>query len=965
MSGDYTRSTFRPERRYSSVRLQQGRIQLDADWNEAADIALATGRAGLADVVGATGVPDGAAGFALVPADPDGAGTATDLLIGRGRAYVDGLLVDNGPPEPTALAPVAGAPDTFVVVSGPRPREGQWLVGPPGSGLAPSRVVSFSAPEPADRGLIRVALSPPPPGTAPRMLVADSLRVQPDLAGGAVPDQEGTFLAYLEVVEREVTALDDPLLRETALGGPDTALRTQVVWRVRVMPATGNPPSCKDYPPGWRPDPRPKARLTARGVPAEAADDPCLTPDPGGYRGIDNRLYRVEVLRGGEVGGRGVRIAWSRDNAIHRTRFTLSANRLRVESLGRDAATALDQGQWVEVQSPEQWASGVPGLMVRLGEVNGQEIAIAEIRSIASEAVLTGPGGAPLVSALPPEGLLRRWEGGPPVAVMAGAPIALEAGIEVTIGEGALEAGDAWLIPARALSASVEWPADPASGEPAALPPLVIARRFMPLGLIGRLANGRLLVRSDCRRVFSPLADLVQVVMLGGDGQEAMPAFAPPGATVPLAHPFRVGVSRGASPLAGRAVRFRTLDPSEPGRLLVPPGMPSSRVLRHTASELVVLTDQAGVAEAGFAVHARRTAYAVEAVLLDARELDRADPVALPIRFFAAAEVADEVAYRPTACGFLQRTPGEQEPATTVQQAIDRLCPPLRLVALGGDGQIASPGEMLPLPLRVGLIWGGRPLAGVSVAVSVQRGDATAPSAVTTGADGTASVVVAAGRDATRDGGVILVRMAPSGLPVPCWPADLVFSARFAPRAAAEPPRLRPTDILWVGPGGRLQQMRGGQPIPLAEFANQGFLVVMDGPLSPQLREAPPLGEVWLDLPFNPQAPTAPGAAGTIAYRPVGRWQLADEKSLRWSFDPPAQGWIRDVLRGLMQSGQLRSLTGGFAIHGGRVRGREDDTPRWLDGALLFDGGGLRAPKLPGGIGLPGTTMTMPFAIVS
>lgn len=38
MRGDYSRDTFRLARHYSSVRLQQGRVVTDADWNEQADI---------------------------------------------------------------------------------------------------------------------------------------------------------------------------------------------------------------------------------------------------------------------------------------------------------------------------------------------------------------------------------------------------------------------------------------------------------------------------------------------------------------------------------------------------------------------------------------------------------------------------------------------------------------------------------------------------------------------------------------------------------------------------------------------------------------------------------------------------------------------------------------------------------------------------------------------------------------
>ena len=38
MKGDFTRLTFAPAKHYSSVRQQQGRVQLDADWNEQVDI---------------------------------------------------------------------------------------------------------------------------------------------------------------------------------------------------------------------------------------------------------------------------------------------------------------------------------------------------------------------------------------------------------------------------------------------------------------------------------------------------------------------------------------------------------------------------------------------------------------------------------------------------------------------------------------------------------------------------------------------------------------------------------------------------------------------------------------------------------------------------------------------------------------------------------------------------------------
>ena len=39
MKGDFTRDTFDPRNNYTSVLMQQGRAQVDADWNEQAAIA--------------------------------------------------------------------------------------------------------------------------------------------------------------------------------------------------------------------------------------------------------------------------------------------------------------------------------------------------------------------------------------------------------------------------------------------------------------------------------------------------------------------------------------------------------------------------------------------------------------------------------------------------------------------------------------------------------------------------------------------------------------------------------------------------------------------------------------------------------------------------------------------------------------------------------------------------------------
>src|SRR5947209_5790993 len=94
MKGDVSRDTFDPAKHYAGVRMQQGRVQTDADWNEQETIQRRRTRVEAKDVIGPCGAPEHDAGFAITVA-----GGA--LLIGAGRFYVDGILCEN---EVDALA---------------------------------------------------------------------------------------------------------------------------------------------------------------------------------------------------------------------------------------------------------------------------------------------------------------------------------------------------------------------------------------------------------------------------------------------------------------------------------------------------------------------------------------------------------------------------------------------------------------------------------------------------------------------------------------------------------------------------------------------------------------------------------------------------------------------------------------------------------------------------------------------
>src|SRR3546814_16667799 len=92
MTGDYTRFTHHPDRRYAGVLMQQGRVTLDADWNEQTAITARQLRIQALDTFGPAAVawlntPDA---FLNAPL----AGPPADFSIGPGRVSLEGLLAE-------------------------------------------------------------------------------------------------------------------------------------------------------------------------------------------------------------------------------------------------------------------------------------------------------------------------------------------------------------------------------------------------------------------------------------------------------------------------------------------------------------------------------------------------------------------------------------------------------------------------------------------------------------------------------------------------------------------------------------------------------------------------------------------------------------------------------------------------------------------------------------------------------
>ena len=65
MKGDFSRLTFDPKKHYRRVLMQQGRVQVDADWNEQEAINQFRAEIEARDVIGRCGAPLHDAGFQI------------------------------------------------------------------------------------------------------------------------------------------------------------------------------------------------------------------------------------------------------------------------------------------------------------------------------------------------------------------------------------------------------------------------------------------------------------------------------------------------------------------------------------------------------------------------------------------------------------------------------------------------------------------------------------------------------------------------------------------------------------------------------------------------------------------------------------------------------------------------------------------------------------------------------------
>ena len=459
MSFDLSRIRFDARKDFFGLVVQQGRIQLDAEWNEWVAQLGRRLQAGTLDTFNGNVVPR---------ITPDGfriQASGGALAIGPGRIYVDGLLAENH----------GGTPDAW------------------------------------DPRLAELT------GTTPLAYTAQPYYPNPP----ALPTS-GAALVYVDVWQRDISAINDPGLIEPAVG-VDTTGRLQTVWQVKVLPNVGNATCATEDEDiaGWQAATAPSAGRLSTDTGDPAFDpNPCQVPPAAGYRGLENQTYRVEVHTGGPIGT--ATFKWSRDNATVASRVSHinpARDRITVDSVGRDDVLRFHDGDWVEVTDDHRELHGLPGELRRIRVAGGVD---DTARTLSFDVALPAgafPTDAQQATQAARNTRVRRWDQSGQVrrengtvatnldnAGSTGAiPIPggttrlfLEHGILVDFSldpaGGEFKTGDHWVFAARSVDASVEILNN--------APPLGIHHHYARLAIVN-FPDGE----TDCRTLWPPIAE--------------------------------------------------------------------------------------------------------------------------------------------------------------------------------------------------------------------------------------------------------------------------------------------------------------------------------------------------------------------------------------------------------------------------------------------------------------------------
>lgn len=479
MAGDRARVSHDPGRKWRGLVAQQGRVTVEADWNEAEAIRADRDRRLTLDVTGRFGTPDGGYAVTAVPAAGGPGGSVPgDLVVGPGTLYVGGERLDLDVPVQWSAQPdwLDSSTDPVWQTQAP-PTAGTELV----YLLASEQEVSAVE----DPALADVALGGPDTMQRQRVLQRFVRQASPASPPGAGSTCGGAWSEF-----------------ESFLGSAG----------LQFNPARMTVTSASTL----------QVSFTNPTVPPS----PCQPATAGGYLGAENQMIRVMVT-GADASG-VPHIVWGFDDASFLYRITSAisdsgSTTLTLASAPADSYQIPVVGQYVEVlRDAAQLTATNPVQLVGTDYIASATGVVTQVTSpydpTSRQLVLSGPLPGDYVSAATPQLFLRVWQTalpappGQPVPLVAAsqAGTADDTGVAVTLtsGTGIFHPGDFWRFALRPLQPAIVYPARYLTGPQ---PPDGPRTWACPLAVLDWQAGSATVLHCVPR-----FADLVELTARGG-----------------------------------------------------------------------------------------------------------------------------------------------------------------------------------------------------------------------------------------------------------------------------------------------------------------------------------------------------------------------------------------------------------------------------------------------------------------
>ena len=467
---DISKNTFDERNHYSGVRMQQGRVMIDSDFNEHEQIHAHVERESWIDIIGPFGSPD--QGFRISNLRIENGLVDFDIL--PGTLYLGGTRLD--------MEPVEQEPSL--------------------------QFESFRT----QKDYLQLA--------------TDAYPI-PILEDG----QERFDLVYIHAWQQGVSAVEDGQLYEVALGGADTCSRVRNMRRVEVAADIGFSEcetAWEQLKVNWEDTHQGLVDVDYELVPNVAlrvsysedseVDDLCAPDIEGGYLGAENQAIRVQVTGPNHL-------TWGFDNASPLYKVIVSGNQVEFVNPPKDVHHWPRVGQSVEILpwsallSNGEKVAALGGHFSRVGSSYNPETGL-EIETVLppgfGEISQAHTDTYELFEQDPAEYFyLRVWNRGSDTSsdpeiffdLATSFPLALgNTGVEISLTGEDMRAGDYWIIGVRPETPRQVHPWRLEEG----MAPHGIRRYHAPLAIIQWRMEGDEMVGEiirDCRKTFRPLTD--------------------------------------------------------------------------------------------------------------------------------------------------------------------------------------------------------------------------------------------------------------------------------------------------------------------------------------------------------------------------------------------------------------------------------------------------------------------------